>query len=53
MRMSVEDHQLIDFLTQDLAIPSKSLEVGRRRCQNPCIFRLLSGISHFLIKFSF
>lgn len=34
MRMGVENQQLIDFLTQDLSVPSESLEVGRRHCQN-------------------
>jgi len=33
MRMSIDNQELVNFLTQDLEIPLASLEVGRRNCR--------------------
>ena len=33
MRMSIDNQELVDFLTQDLEVPLASLEVGRRNCR--------------------
>lgn len=33
MRMSIDNQDLVNFLTQDLEVPLASLEVGRRNCR--------------------